>query len=57
VMKTIIVTFKTDVPVDDVTDYQVREWIEYLVGDRGGCSMKNPLVEYGLEARDVEIDD
>jgi len=55
-MKTITVTFKTDIPVDDVTDYQVREWVEYLVGDRGGCSMQNPLVNYGLEGRDVEID-
>lgn len=55
-MKIVEITFKTEIPVD-ATDTEIREWAEYNLGYTGGCSLKNPLVDYDFEASSVEIQD
>lgn len=38
----------------ECTPEQLREWVEFGVGYRGGISMDNPLHEYDLEASQVD---
>ena len=53
-MAQINVEFSIDLPVD-ATSEQVREWVEFELGNRGSCSGDNPLVDYEIEAKRVSI--
>lgn len=53
-MAKINVEFSIDIP-DDVTREQVREWLEFNLGNRGSCSNANPLIDYEIEAERVSI--
>jgi len=46
-------TIKVDAPVE-CTPEQLREWVEFNVGYRGGISMYNPLNDYDMEASQVD---
>ncbi len=39
----------------ECTEEQFQEWVEYCLGYRGSISMQNPLHEYDLEAKDVDV--
>ncbi|MCU4677466.1 hypothetical protein N7931_17730 [Catenovulum sp. 2E275] len=52
--KEIEVTFKAVVPVN-ATDEEIREWVEYELGNRGGMKLDNPC-EGNLSASSVLID-
>lgn len=51
------VTFRVEIP-DGVNDADAREWLRFQLGELGGCSLKNPLVDEELEAEfgSVELD-
>ena len=53
-MAKINVEFSIDLPVD-ATREQVREWVEFELGNRGSCSGDNPLIDYEIEADRVSI--
>lgn len=38
----------------ECTSEQLREWVEYCVGYRGGVSIENPLHEYEINASQVD---
>lgn len=44
------VNFEVDIPIDDVTDEQIEEWLRFEYHDNGSISGKNPLVDYEPEA-------
>jgi hypothetical protein len=37
------------------TEEQFREWIEFCVGYRANISIDNPLVNYSIEAEEVDV--
>ena len=39
----------------ECTDEQFQEWVEYCLGCRGSIPTSNPLHEYDLEAKDVDV--
>ena len=43
------VEFEVEVPVDDVTDEQIEEWLRFECHDNGQMSLKNPLVDEQIE--------
>ncbi|MGY0314269.1 hypothetical protein ACV4QK_20580 (plasmid) [Alteromonas macleodii] len=53
-LKEIEVTFKAGVPASAMND-EVREWVEYELGNRGGVSADNPC-EGDMSASSVLID-
>lgn len=38
----------------DCTEDQLREWVEFCTGYRGGISTDNPLHEHDMEASSVD---
>lgn len=39
----------------ECTDEQFQEWVEFCLGYVGSISTENPLHEYDLEAKSVDI--
>ena len=39
----------------ECTDEQFEEWVKYCLGYTGQISLENPLHEYDLEAKDVDV--
>lgn len=49
----IMVEVEIEVPVEDATDEQIQEWLEFQLGSRGRISIKNPLHDQDIEAHCV----
>lgn len=45
------VTLTITIPIDDVTEEQIREWIEFETGYCASMSANNPLCEYGIHGQ------
>ena len=45
----IFVSFEAEIQ-DEATRDQIKEYVEFQLGARGGCSAVNPLVDADLEA-------
>ena len=43
------VEFHVEVPLEDVSDEQIEEWLRFQLHDNGQMSMKNPLVNHEVE--------
>ena len=46
-------TVNITLPVDNATDEQIQEWLEYQFGARASISTDNPLHEYDCAVSDV----
>ena len=53
-VRTIYIGMTVIIPTD-ATDAQTEEWVKYELGYSGEISVKNPLSDYDIEAKNISI--
>ena len=43
------VEFQVEIPLEDVSDEQIEEWLRYRLNDNGSMTTKNPLGDHEVE--------
>ena len=54
-MRDITVSFQLKITVDDATDEQIQEWLEFELGANGRMDGNNPLSSQALEADSFSV--